>query len=83
MKTEIYLSKEFLKHINDTVQPLPGNEVVIMVKDDSFKVFNRNEKDEYILAIYKPKIQVDYAPDTIPPATGSNGHNTNGHTTNY
>jgi len=62
MKTEIYLTKEFLQHINNTVQPMPGNEVVILIKDNGLKVFNKDEQGNYVLAIYKPNIQIIYAP---------------------
>jgi hypothetical protein len=57
MKTEIYLSKEFLQHINQTVQALPGNEVCVLVKDNSLKIFNKDDQGNFVLAIYKPQIQ--------------------------
>jgi hypothetical protein len=83
MKTEIYLSKEFLQHINNTVQPLPGNEIVIMVSENRLKVFNKDAAGEYILAIYNPQIPIKYVADTLPPAPAGNGTNTNNHTTDY
>lgn len=83
MKTEIYLSKEFLQHINNTVQPLPGKQIVIMVSGTQFKVFNIDADNNLVLAIYKPEIQVDYAPNDIPASVSRNGYNRNNHTTNY
>lgn len=83
MKTEIYLSKEFLQHINNTVQPLPGKQVVILVSGNQFKVFNIDAEQNLVLAIYKPEIQVDYAPTSLPAANSSNGNHSNNHTTNH
>lgn len=78
MKTEIYLSKEFLKHINETVQALPGNEICVLVKDNSLKIFNKDEQGNFVLAIYKPQIQIDYAPNDSS-HTGTNSNNIAGH----